>query len=612
MCGILGSVGRDLDEQLLASLKHRGPDGQGLKKLQAAGRDLWLGHTRLAILDLSEAGHQPMRSRDGRWWITFNGEIYNHGGLRDALPGPFCGNSDTETLVESLANRGLDHTLKQLDGMFAFAALDTHEGQLYLVRDPVGIKPIYFSRNRGDLIFASEARTLRQLKLGKNLHDRGLRQFLTLRYVPSPNTLWQGIERLPPGHVLRYDLDRNETTTWNYVEPMSESFQGSLDDAVQAYQETLSAAVRRQLLSDVPVGVLLSGGVDSALVAAMAKEAGETLPAFTVGFGDEQAECEIADAAHTAKALGLPFHPVIVTPEELKTTLPAIASAVEEPLGSTSIMPMWALVRRARESVTVVLTGQGTDEPWGGYFRYQIELLRDRLPMPSSMFRPMAWLARQLPMLPEAAERGLRTLAQSDAAMRIIEASALFPAHERRRLLGNEDDGGARTMVDEWLQWLEGQRPFSPVERMMRLDTRMNLADDLLLYGDKISMAFSLEARVPMLDLDLLGLVESLPLDYRIRWRQGKIGHKLMAKRYLPEAIVHRPKRGFQVPFGRWSRGPWKSWVEFQLLEGLSGLLDKDALERLWRQHLQRKPDRSRQMFSLLMLSLWNRNQAHG
>ncbi len=610
MCGVIGAVGFPLEERVLRCLRHRGPDGQGVERILWEGREVVLGHTRLSILDLSPAGRQPMRSRDGRWWVTFNGEIYNHLELRQLLPGSFRGHSDTETLVEIIALQGLQQVLPRLNGMFAFAALDSHERKLYLVRDPFGIKPLYYFQEQQRFAFASEARALRELGLSADIDGDRLRQFLTLRYTPSPSTLWRNIHRLPPGHVLCLDLESGASKTTCYIEPVRERFHGNENDAIEAYREALSAAVRRQLLSDVPVGTLLSGGVDSALVAAMAKDAGVELPCFTVGFGKGHAECEIDDARETARVLGLPFHRVVTTPDELREALPAIVHSIEEPLGTTSIMPMWHLVQRARDDVTVVLTGQGSDEPWGGYFRYQVELLRNRIPWPGlwSIGQGLASLWRGKP---EAVDRGLRSLSTRDPVKQIVEACSLFSANERRLLVGDVGDGGTEARVQSWLDW-EGAAPSSSgAERMMRLDARMNLADDLLLYGDKISMAVSLEARVPMLDVELVRFIESLPIEYRIRWRQGKVVHKKMAERYLPAEIVHRPKKGFQVPFGAWSRGAWRIWVEELLLDGLDGMLRRDGVERLWREHLERRPDRSRQIFALVMLALWRQEQMH-
>jgi len=605
MCGILGTIGIDISKATLDTLSHRGPDSSGNERIQCGSKTVNLAHTRLSILDLSPAGHQPMRSRDGRWWIAFNGEIYNHVELRSSLATTFRGHSDTETLLELIAARGVENATLLLNGMFAFAAIDTHLNKLYLVRDPLGVKPLYFhATDNGNFAFASELRTLRQLKLTTGVDTAALRQFLTLRYTPSPSTLWQNIRRLPPGNILTVDIETGAHRLHCYIQPMREQFAGSLDDAIEAYHNVLFSAVKRQLLSDVPVGLLLSGGIDSALIAVAAKVQGVELPCYTVGFGKSHPECEIEDARQTAQILGLPFHSIEITPADLQAALPAIARSVEEPLGTTSIMAMWYLVSHARKDVTVALTGQGSDEPWGGYFRYQVELLREQLPWPA-LWRATEKLSARWHTKPESLERGLHALAASSPVQRVVEACSLFNAYERTLLIGDDDDGGTSNQIQQWLTLLDPDGQSSGAERMMRLDARMNLADDLLLYGDKISMAVSLETRVPMLDLELVRFVESLPLPYRVKLRQTKVVHKKMAERYLPPEIVYRQKKGFQVPFGDWSRGQWRKWIEELLLNGLEGILNKAGVEKLWHEHLNKKPDRSRQIFALLMLALW-------
>ena len=548
-----------------------------------------------------------MQSRDGRWWVTYNGELYNHHELRQNLLVSFRGHSDTETLVELLAEAGIEAAITKLNGMFAFCAVDTLDGKLYLVRDPFGVKPVYYVQTSEGFSFASEVRALEKMgQYNGDLDTNALDTFLTLRYVPSPDTLWEGVRRLPPGHALCLDIKSGAVNLWRYIEPVGERFSGTLDDAVIAYQKELRAAVERQLLSDVPVGVLLSGGIDSALVAAMAKEAGRNLPCFTVGFGKGYAECEIEDAAETANVLGLSCSAVEVNPDQLREALPHVVSAVEEPLGTTSVLPMWYLAQRARDDVTVVLTGQGSDEPWGGYRRYQVELLRRLLPW-SAFWKVGKFIAGLGPSIPEVLERGFRTLPEQDIARRFVEACTLFPDKDRQLLIGDSAGGSSVKAMSEWLGWLD-RCECEPAEQMMRLDARMNLSDDLLLYGDKISMAYSLEARVPMLDVNLVKFVESLPLNFRLALRRTKIVHKQMAEQYLPSAIVHRQKKGFQVPFGSWSRGIWHNWVEEQLLDhGQPHLqvLRREGLERIWREHLIQKPDRSRQIFALLMLAIW-------
>ncbi len=611
MCGIVGAVTQSnrVDcAAALASIVHRGPDGQGEQQINIANKKIWLAHTRLAILDLSPAGHQPMQSQDRRWWITFNGEIYNHLELRELLQCSFRGHSDTETLIELIAHYGIDFVLPKLNGMFAFSLVDSKENKLYLVRDPFGIKPLYFTQKNGFFAFASEVKALHKTGLINPAPDsNALQGFLTLRYAPSPDTLWQGIKRLKPGHLLSLDLNNMAVDLSHFMQPVVNHFSGSLDEATSQYQIELKSAINRQLLSDVPVGVLLSGGIDSALVAAMAKDLGRNLPCFTVGFGEGHSECEISDAQETANVLGLPIESVIVTPKNMLEALPDIIRSVEEPLGTTSIMPMWYLVQRAQKDVTVVLTGQGTDEPWGGYRRYQVEMVRRLMPVSLfwRFFKGMGQIAGK--RLPDVLERGLRTLPEQNLANRAIEACALFSAKERLLLTGSSSNGGTLDVMSSWMSWVDHSE-CKPAESMMRVDARMNLADDLLLYGDKISMATSLEARVPMLDIELMKFVESLPLNYRVALNRSKIVHKRMAEHYLPASIVHRKKRGFQVPFGDWSRGPWREFVEEALLASNAPHLnyfDKQGLSLLWQEHLSNRRDRSRQIFALLMLSLW-------
>lgn len=616
MCGIVGLVGEwkpgTSPAEALTAIGHRGPDGRGSEALSLFGRPVWLGHVRLAIVDLTEAGHQPMVSRDGRWWVIFNGEIYNHAELRAELEGPFRGHSDTETLVECIARYGLDETLVRLNGMFAFAALDRLDGQLYLARDPFGVKPLYYAGGPEAFAFSSEVRGLRAtLGTGFGVDRHALDTFLTLRYVPSPRTMWQGVSTLAPGQLLTYRLESGQLESRFFAGPSSKRFEGSIEEATHAYKCVLRGAIERQMMSDVPVGVLLSGGIDSALVAAVAKESAGALKAFTVGFGAGHSECEIDHAAETARLLELEHHVVEIDPRQVLDMLPTIVGSVEVPLGTTSMLPMWFLAERASQQVSVVLTGQGSDEPWGGYRRYQMELLREQVALPHAVAFAAPLRKAWEGVMPEFIERGLRSLPVAREAARFVEASALFPAAERRKLTGRQGDGGSERDVAFWLAWtdFEGR---SSAERMMWVDTRMNLADDLLIYGDKITMAHSIEARVPMLDKEVVRFVESLPLAYRAALFQTKIVHKRMAANYLPSQIVHRQKQGFQVPFGAWSRGIWREWIEDLLLDPGAphfAELDRAGVSQLWREHQAGRVPQVQRVFSLLMLALWWRQQ---
>jgi len=608
MCGLIGQVSSSFQQSKLKlglrAIAHRGPDANGSTTINCAGQKVWLGHSRLSILDLSQAGAQPMQSRNKRWWVSFNGEIYNHKSIRKEMEVTFRGHSDTETLVEAISLYGIEQALPKLNGMFAFAAFDTKEGKLYLVRDPFGIKPLYVHHREKEIFFCSELRGLQALGIEFAIDQDGLDSFLALRYTLSPQTIVQRIERVPSGHMLTFDVQTGKKITSMYIQARQDLYSGSFDDAVQEYQHKLAAAVDRQLLSDVPVGLLLSGGIDSALVAAMAKKAGKELTGFTVGFGKDHPECEISNAEHTANVLGIPHRFVTVNPEELWSSIPSIVSTIEEPLGTDSVLPMWSLVAKAKEEVTVVLTGQGSDEPWGGYRRYRLELLREKgVGWGVSQYLPTERLSAHLPFF---ITRGLRAMTKKEPVNRFMATYALFTEQQRKKLTGRDNCSFAKARIEAWLAWQAGNKPLA--EQMMRIDTRMNLSDDLLLYGDKLSMAVALEARVPMLDIELMKFIESLPLEFRVTLQESKRVHKAMAEKFLPAEIVHRPKKGFQVPFSDWSKTIWKDRVAERLLSsGLPHLqyLDRTAIEEVWTDHLKGRPDQSRQIFSLLMFSEW-------
>jgi len=611
MCGIFGTVNTPLDAaRCLLALQHRGPDSNGVQCLDVGGASVVLGHTRLAILDLSPAGHQPIASQDKRWCVSYNGEIYNHLELRKHLDVSFRGHSDTETLVEYLAAYGIGPTVQAVNGMFAFAAVDQYERKLYLVRDPFGIKPVYYTLTEG-FAFASEIRALAVAASFRPAIDLdALQCYLTLRFVPSPRTLWHGIYRLPAGHVLSVDLQTGQHALSRYVEPTTTRFTGDIQEAVETYHDLLSRAINRQLLSDVPVGVLLSGGVDSALIAALAKEQGHALPCYTVGYHPNHPESEIPWAAETARVLGLPFIPVTITPEDIMASLDSVTMSLEEPIVSTGALAMWHLVQRARQDVTVALTGQGSDEPWGGYTRYQNEMLRRLIPIPV-LLHALRPARRVWQRMPEFVDRALRSLPIRERLQRFEEAYALFTTSERQTLTGRSDDGQALQDIAYWADW-NGGVVREPVEDMMRVDARTCLPDDWLLYGDKVSMAFSLETRVPILDVDVVCFIESLPRPYRVGLAKRKVVHKMMAKRLLPPAIVNRRKQGFPTPFVSWSRGPLRKRVTELLLEELprDGLVQRDAIERLLRDHFHCSRDVGRQIYALFTLANWRRQFA--
>lgn len=603
MCGILGSINLSFQNDLLDLIARRGPDDWGIEKFATAGQHVILGHRRLSIVDLSPAGHQPMSTECGRYHIVFNGEIYNHSDIRDTLrQKSFRGHSDTETILYALAERGIE-AVKQFNGIFAFAFLDTVRQQLFLVRDPFGVKPLYFFQQGSQLGFSSEMRPLLKM-IRPNIEKDALATLLRLRYVPSPATLFREIKKVIPGHYLRIDLNRpEENRCESYAAPVPEECSLPFGEQLEQYQTHLAEALKRQMMADVEVGVLLSGGVDSALVAREAVRcAGHPVKAFTVGFTGKHREDEIQDAAETARLLGMQHFIARISDEDFFARIAESIAILEEPLATTSVIPMKTLAELASSEVKVVLTGQGADEPLGGYARYQGELLYEKLP---SWFAAGAGrLLGNCRFRNAQLQRALKSIVIREDIPRFISESEVFSPDEISKLTGIREHVAEEVYRQRYAD-LQLSIKKRPVERMMALDARMNLADDLLLYTDKITMHYSLECRVPLLDLPLVRFIESLPGSSRLCWRKGKRIHKCFAEQVLPPEIVHRPKKGFQSPTGEWFQ---KSELLQEILlddnSAFSCYFDRDEVRRNILLH-RKGFNRERQIFLLLAAKYW-------
>ena len=600
MCGILGTVNIPFDESVLNLLQHRGPDDAGLSADRVGAHTVRLGHRRLSILDLSPAGHQPMWTRCGRFGIVFNGEIYNHGDLRTPRI-QYAGHSDTETVLHHLAENGPD-AARDLNGIFAIALLDTQSEKLFLLRDPFGVKPLYYSAGPAAFSFSSELRPLRKL-VGDDLDLDSLAELLRLRYLPAPDTLHRNICKLRPGHILEVRLSGAALKYRTYPFALRQQTPEPKLNAAPEYQRLVDQAVRRQLLSDVEVGMLLSGGVDSALIATIARRhSGYRMKAFTVGFEGDSPADEITDARETAAAADMEHHEVRIGRRQFFDLLPVITSVVEEPLATTSVVPMYALAGLAASHVKVVLSGQGADEAMGGYRRYRGEVIRELLPTPAlALLRnaAMFFAAKS-----EAVQRGGDSLGIRDDVQRFESVYGVFSPDEIQRLIGYAP-GRAAERIRYFFDTLGCRLQAQSVERMMTLDLRMNLADDLLLYTDKITMRHSLECRVPFLDLDLVRFVEALPRRHRVGVFRGKILHKKVAGRVLPRSIVARPKKGFLSPTAEWFRqSPATRDILLSRTSRFSSVFDLDAVETLLNQH-SAGMNRERHIFLLLGIHHW-------
>jgi len=640
MCGIAGFIelkpGLSADElradvgAMAGTLAHRGPDGDGVWVDAESG--VALGHTRLAIIDLSPQGAQPMVSGCGRFVLSYNGEIYNAPELRrelEKLGRSFRGHSDTEVIVEGCAQWGVEPTVRRLIGMFAFAVWDRESRTVSLVRDRLGIKPLYWGRQNGRLVFASELKAIAALPGWRPELDRqALAAFMRLSYVPAPMSIYQDIQKLTPGAILEFSGDGEPTTKafWTLDEAVAAGEREPLDlgddEAASALDDLLCDAVGRRMVSDVPLGAFLSGGIDSSTVVALMQAASSTpIKSFSIGF-NEDAYNEAVHAKAVAAHLGTDHTELYVSAEQARAVIPELPMIYDEPFADSSQIPTFLVSRMTREHVTVALSGDGGDELFAGYNRYL----------------QGAAIARAMGLAPRAARQALASALVSLPPATWDRFFDLVPASRRPRLAGDkvhklagvlaEDDVGFyRELISQWDDaWklvkgasredeilddkLLRQRFGGHVEWMQYLDTLTYLPDDILTKVDRASMAVSLEARVPMLDHRVVEFAWRLPKRMKIRDGQGKWLLRQVLARYVPKRLVERPKMGFGVPIDDWLRGPLKDWAE-DLLDPVAmdreGWLESEPIQQKWREHQSGRRNWQYFLWNVLMFEAWRR-----
>lgn len=603
MCGIVGTVNKPFDNQTLDLIRHRGPDDGDIVKLEAGDDEIYLGHRRLSIQDLSSAGHQPMYSACKKFVIIFNGEIYNHLGLREKLSNiEWRGHSDTETIVNYIARFGIE-SIRDFNGIFGFGLFDIKNNKLYIARDRYGVKPVYYYQAETELIFSSEIRSIQKL-MHNEIDKDNLATLLKLRYNPAPTTLYKNIQKLRAGHILTFDLQNYETKISSFITPVRVDETVSFDDALQRYGELFEQAIKRQLLSDVEVGVLLSGGIDSALAAYYAqKQSEKPIKTFTIGFSEDDESDETLNARETACILGTEHYEIKITDFEFEEIFKECIGILEEPLGTTSIIPMYYLNKLvASHGIKVVLTGQGADEPLGGYARYRGEMMYGKIPpFVFSLAKPLSGLFKN-----ESIYRAINSLGEKETIKRWKLIYALFSDNEIQKLIKvSESQSGE--LIKYFYELLGGSKKDS-TNAMMSNDMRMNLCDDLLLYTDKISMNFSIEARVPMLDNDLVDFIESLPLKYKINGKEGKYIHKKFAESVLPKEIIYRKKKGFKSPTEKWFRGEKGLMYKDMLIANNSvfgQVFDANEVAKIFDMHMNGKRNMEKQLFTLISIYYW-------
>lgn len=604
MCGILGSINVSFEKSTLDLIRHRGPDFGLIEHYLIKDNHIFFGHRRLSIVDLSSTANQPMSTIDDNYSIVFNGEIYNHLELREKLPEiQFQGFSDTETILHYIVKYGID-SIKDFNGIFALAFLYKREKKLFLARDPFGVKPLYFYISDKKMLFSSEIRPIKSL-ISTTLDKLSLAQLLKLRYSPSEDTLNNEIKKLHPGHYMVYDLENHEYNIKTYLKPIPQKKELSLNQALHQYGDLFEKAVKRQLMSDVEVGILLSGGVDSALISHfVVNNLPYPVKSFTVGFKDNDEANELNDAKRSAEIIGTNHHEVILNQTDFQQVLEKVIDIVEEPLGTTSSIPMYFLNEEVSKHVKVTLTGQGADEPLGGYSRYKAEIYRKHIPgFMLHLLQPFSSFIKN-----ESLRRFIYAASEKDIIKRFEKTYTLFNDEDITLLINQKENKSYRKI--QYFYDLLGAKNLTSIEAMMAVDMRMNLADDLLLYTDKVSMNFGIETRVPILDIELVEFIESLPLKYKIKNNQGKFIHKEFAKLVLPKEIVERKKKGFQSPTNKWFNQELGDYIINIMDDNNSGfhqIFDKQQVLRILTRH-KSGVNQEKQLFLILSLYFWFKN----
>jgi len=621
MCGICGifkfaesdPVDRVAIERMTEALAHRGPDDSGYFVKGRVG----LGHRRLSIIDLS-GGRQPIFNEDRSAAIIFNGEIYNYRALAAVLSSAghiFKTRSDTETILHAYEEYG-DDCVDQLRGMFGFAIWDRGKRRLLLARDRLGVKPIYYYRNARFLAFASEIKSLLEIAaIPREVNPEALDLYLSLRYVPGPQTMFKNIFRLQPGHILVADDGGVRITKyWDIEYPDPEP--RSAEYLLERFRELLEESVRLRLLSEVPLGVFLSGGLDSsAILATMTKiGGGDRVKTFSVGYeasgSEEEKANEFEYARLAAGAFASDHHEYRLDAGDFAAFVPDLVRYLDEPLADPSCIPLYFISKLAREHITVVLSGEGADEILAGYGIYGRMQALDRIYRASGPLSGLvSWIARLTPS--ERLRHYVRMCGQPLEG-RYEGVSRGFSAEGKLRLIGRDRfNRSERRLHEIFGGYFKTVEKASPLDRMLYVDAKVWLPDDILVKADKMTMANGLELRVPFLDHKLVEFAATLPNASKIHGKGGKTILRKAMRGVLPDAIVDRPKKGFPIPIGSWLRTSLRQFTRDHLLAADSACgryVERGEIARLVREHEERKADRSQEIWTLLVFEFWHRH----
>ena len=626
MCGIVGIWGplhhkRSLISSSCAVMRHRGPDSEGVWEDPDAG--LAMGHVRLAIIDTSAAGHQPMESACGRYVIVLNGEIYNHLDLRATLESQgqapsWRGHSDTETLLACFAAWGVEPTLRAATGMFAIALWDKHEQHLTLMRDRMGEKPLYAGFVGDSFVFASELKALSDIPgLDRTPDPRAVSLLLRHNYIPAPWSIYRQIRKVSPGCWMQLSAPQRRLgdmpATRSYWSAQltaqdadTRPLQFDTDEqAADALERSIEAAVQKQMIADVPLGAFLSGGVDSStIVALMQRSSSRPVQTFSIGFDDPRYN-EAQHAAAVASHLGTNHAEHYVGDADALKLVPELAQVYDEPFADSSQIPTLLVTRMARRHVTVALSGDGGDELFTGYGRYfrAQDWWQRRSRVPALVRGPVAASARHMAALLPAGRHRNRLIKLSQ-----VLGTAHVGAFYREFVSYWSNPGEVLLQAETPADVFDEETDSDFLSAITLLDVQTYLPDDILVKVDRAAMAASLETRVPLLDHHVFELSRRLPADYHVRDGQGKWLLRQVLYRHVPRELIERPKKGFSVPLDQWLRGPLRDWAQ-TLLEPSrlrsQNLFREAAVTRRWQEHLSGRLDWSKHLWSILMVQAW-------
>lgn len=640
MCGIAGfwdlkarysgEEHQDITRKMISPIVHRGPDSHGI--WSNAPQGISLGHRRLSIIDLTEAGHQPMVSTTGWSILCYNGEVYNADDIRHQLEAEgvsFKSHSDTEVVLEACEKWGVEKAVTQLIGMFAFAFFDQRYQKLYLVRDRLGVKPLFWAKVDNVILFGSELKTLKQHpSFNPALNTNIIPSYFRFNYVPAPYTIYKHAQKQRPATILSFTAkgEVEETVYWNFSQEVNKSIsfrntETPSSEILQQFDALLKDSIKLRMVSDVPFGAFLSGGIDSSLVVAVMQSlSSKPIKTFSIGFEDARMN-EATYAKAVAKHLGTDHYDTILTANQAAEIIQKIPSMYDEPFADSSAIPTYLVSNLASQHVKVVVSGDGGDELFSGYTRYQFAnrywSYIQKLPYPfrdllsrSILSLPTSWATNFCHKHPQLYPF-IKYIQRKDLLKNILKSKNLS---EMYLCAVSQTQSLDKILKDpfemSFAPW-DQEIPLQGIDLMQYMDTLTYLPDDILVKVDRASMANSIEAREPLLDHRLVSFAWQLPQQFKIRNNQTKWILKHALKEYVPQSLIDRPKMGFGIPLDEWLRGPLKEWAESLLSkEGLgdAGIYNVEGVQNMWAQHQSRSMNHQSALWGILMFNAWHRD----